>query len=111
MFDAHLVCKLLKSLYELKQAFRIWYETLNKALNAIGLQRLESDNSVFGKMQSRRVYNTIYVGPILIISVHVDDTFMVGLSEIIKTFKQAFRKEFKIKDLRPAKDYLGIEIE
>jgi hypothetical protein len=32
MFDAYLVCKLLKSLYGLKQAPRIWYETLRKAL-------------------------------------------------------------------------------
>jgi hypothetical protein len=37
MFDAHLVCKFLKSLYGLKQIPRIWYETLNKALNIMGL--------------------------------------------------------------------------
>jgi Reverse transcriptase (RNA-dependent DNA polymerase) len=91
MFDAHLVCKLLKSLYKLKQAPRIWYETLNKALNVMSLQRLESDHSVFGKMQGRRVYDIIYVGPILIILVHVDDTLIVGFPEAIKTFKQALK--------------------
>jgi hypothetical protein len=37
MFDTYLVYKFLKSLYSLKQALRIWYKTLNKALNAIGL--------------------------------------------------------------------------
>jgi hypothetical protein len=77
----------------------------------MGLQRLESDHSVFGKMQGRRVYDTIYVGLILIILVHVDDTLIIGLPEAIKTFKQAFKQEFKIKDLGPAKDYLKIEIE
>jgi hypothetical protein len=43
--------------------------------------------------------------------VHVDDILIVGLPEVIKTFKQALAKEFKIKDIGPAKDYLGIEIE
>jgi hypothetical protein len=111
MFDAYLVCKLLKSLYGLKQAPRIWYETLQKALNAMGLQHLESDNSVFEKKQSHRVHDTIFVGPTVIISVHVDDILMVGLPDAIKSFKQALAKEFKIKDIGPAKDYLGIEIE
>jgi hypothetical protein len=111
MFDAYLVCKLLKSLYGLKQALRIWYETLQKALNAMGMHQLESDTSVFGKKQSHRVHDTIFVGPTLIILVHVDDILMVGLPEAIKTFKQVFAKEFKIKDIGPAKDYLGIEIE
>jgi hypothetical protein len=111
IFDAHLVCKLLKSLYRLKQAPRIWYETLNKALNTVGMQRLESNNSVFEKMQNRRIHDTIYVGPTLIISVHVNDTLIVGFPKTIKTFKQTLKKEFKIKDLGPAKDYLKIEIE
>ena len=62
-------------------------------------------------MQGRRVHNTIYVGLTLIISVHVDDTLMVGFPEAIKIFKQALKQEFKIKDLGPAKNYLGIEIE
>jgi Reverse transcriptase (RNA-dependent DNA polymerase) len=43
--------------------------------------------------------------------VHVNDTLIIGLPEAIKTFKQALRQEFKIKDLGPAKDYLRIEIE
>jgi hypothetical protein len=92
MFDAYLVCKLLKSLYGLKQAPRIWYETLNKALNAISLQRLESNNSVFGKMKSRRIHDIIYVGSILIISVHVNDIFIIGFPKVIKTFKEALKK-------------------
>jgi hypothetical protein len=77
----------------------------------MGMYQLESDTSVFGKKQSHRVQDTIFVGPTLIISVHVDDILMVGLPEAIKTFKQALAKEFKIKDIGPAKDYLGIEIE
>jgi hypothetical protein len=36
---------------------------------------------------------------------------MIGLSKAIKIFKQALAKEFKIKNIRPAKDYLEIEIE
>jgi hypothetical protein len=111
MFDAYLVCKLLKSLYNLKQAPRIWYETLRKALSTMSIHQLESNTSVFGKKQSHRVQNTIFVDPTLIISVHVNDILMVGLPETIKTFKQTLAKKFKIKDIGPAKDYLKIEIE
>jgi hypothetical protein len=75
------------------------------------MHQLESDTSVFGKKQSYRVYNTIFVSLTLIISVHIDDILMVGLPEAIKIFKQALAKKFKIKDIRPAKDYLKIEIE
>jgi hypothetical protein len=43
--------------------------------------------------------------------VYVDDILIIGFPEAIKTFKQALAKEFKIKDIRPAKKYLEIEIE
>jgi hypothetical protein len=43
--------------------------------------------------------------------VHVNDILMVGFPKIIKIFKQILAKKFKIKNIKPAKNYLGIEIE
>jgi hypothetical protein len=75
------------------------------------MHQLESDTYVFGKKQSYRVHNTIFIDLTLIISVYVNDILMIGLPKVIKTFKQAFAKKFKIKNIGPAKDYLRIEIE
>ena len=40
----HKVCKLVKSIYGLKQAGRVWYETISKTLQKkLGFQQLHSD--------------------------------------------------------------------
>ena len=41
------VCQLLKSIYGLKQARRVWYETISKTLQKkLGFQQLHSDAGV-----------------------------------------------------------------
>ena len=43
----HKVCKLVKSIYGLKQARRVWYETISKTLQKkLGFQQLHSDAGV-----------------------------------------------------------------
>jgi hypothetical protein len=45
----YFIGKLLKSLYGLKQAFRIWMKTLSKCLTELGLVRMDSFPSMFFK--------------------------------------------------------------
>ena len=43
----HKVCKLVKSIYRLKQARRVWYETISKTFQKkLGFQQLHSDAGV-----------------------------------------------------------------
>jgi hypothetical protein len=67
------ISKLLKSLYSLKQAPKIWYDTLNAVLSNMGFITLPTDASVY--MQSLTHYSnrTIYVALDLILFVYVDD--------------------------------------
>ena len=45
------------------------------------------------------------------IAVYVDDVVMAGESENIKTFKEQFRKIYKITDLGKVKRHLGVQYE
>jgi hypothetical protein len=46
-----MVCHLLKSLYGLKQTPKIWFDTLRKALEEMGLRRLDTEYSVYVFLQ------------------------------------------------------------
>jgi Reverse transcriptase (RNA-dependent DNA polymerase)/Integrase core domain len=107
-----MVCHLLKSLYGLKQAPKIWFDTLRKALEEMGLRRLDTEHSVYVLLQRHgKKPQEVFIGPDLVIAVYVDDIMMIGRHRlIIQEFKSQLSKKFHIKDLGEATDYLGIEI-
>jgi hypothetical protein len=96
------VCKLLKSLYGLKQASRKWYEKLTGFLLSQGYTQSASDHSLF-TLHSDSMFTALLV--------YVDDVIVAGnsLTEIHK-IKHTLDTEFKIKDLGQLKYFLGIEV-
>ncbi|MCH79443.1 retrovirus-related Pol polyprotein from transposon TNT 1-94 [Trifolium medium] len=96
------VCKLVKSLYGLKQASRRWYEKLTAFLQSQSYVQATSDHSLFTK-QSASTFTVLLV--------YVDDVIVAGNSITeIQNIKDALNKSFKIKDLGLLKYFLGLEI-
>lgn len=96
------VCKLQKSLYGLKQASRIWNETLNSVLVKFGLKRNEADQCVYHRIEGQSI---------IIVAVYVDDVVIFSNhkqweNELCSTLSSNFR----MKDLGEAKQVLGIRI-
>ncbi|POM77776.1 Gag-pol Polyprotein [Phytophthora palmivora] len=61
------VCELLKGLYGLKQASRLWYQTLHKHLLDIGFTQCDFDVGLYQHWKDGRVvYVTVYVDDLLI---------------------------------------------
>ena len=63
------IVKLNKSLYDLRQASKKWYEMLKKCLSDLEFQQCLADSCVFRLIRGRVV--------VLILVVHVDDIFAV----------------------------------
>ena len=96
--DEDVVCRLLKFLYDLKQASWVWVKVLREFLISHDLARLESDHC-------------IYIEKDLIVVIYVDDILILSKN---KWFLQQMKKElkscFKMSDLESVKHYLNIEI-
>ena len=97
------VCRLLKSIYGLKQAGRLWQQRLNEVLvTHMGFKRIESDSSIWVWSDgSTRI----------IVPVFVDDmTLASNSAQAIADTKAALRRHFKLRDLGPTSWLLGVEI-
>jgi hypothetical protein len=98
----HLVCKLKKSLYGLKQSPRMWYQKYDTYVLSLGFTRAKSDHCVYYKAEGDRK---------LIIALYVDDMLFIGNSkEMISELKSQLSLKFEMKDLGSAKFILGMEI-
>jgi len=93
--------KLNKALYGLKQAPLLWHATINKFLLSIGRIRAHADENLY-----------LRFGVFLLL--YVDDTqifYPPSASEAAEDLKAALKKEYKMTNLRKAKQFLGLEIE
>jgi hypothetical protein len=99
----HLVCKLKKSFYGLKQSPRQWYKRFDSYMIKIGYKRCEYDCCVYVK--------SLDDGSFIFLLLYVDDMLIVAKSIVeVNKLKVLLSKEFDMKDLDAAKKILGMEI-
>jgi hypothetical protein len=93
------VLRLKRSLYGLKQAPRSWNTMLHDWLLTQDLQQSKVDPCLY------------FIPGRLWLAFWVDDFLIVGASpDITSTFKAAISARFKMRDMGPAKHFLGMEI-
>jgi hypothetical protein len=96
------VWKLVKSLYGMKQASRIWNKTFHKAVNALGFVRLACEWCIYRRQSTTGT--TIF-------AVHVDDIISILSSANENTrFKTELHQNWELSDLGNVKYALGIAI-
>lgn len=96
------VYRLKKSLYGLKQAARVWNQTLHESLVKNGCQQNETDNCL---------YSLTSGGDIVYLLIHVDD--FVGSTnneKLLDDLMESVGKDFELKCLGIAKSFLGIDL-
>ncbi|KAE8673805.1 hypothetical protein F3Y22_tig00111772pilonHSYRG00229 [Hibiscus syriacus] len=89
--NEHLVCRLKKSLYGLKQSPRQWYKWFDSYMIKIGYNRCEYDCCVYVKsLDDGSFFLLLYVDDMLIAAKNMDD--VIGLKTLLS-------QEFDMKDL------------
>nr|XP_016490919.1 PREDICTED: uncharacterized mitochondrial protein AtMg00810-like [Nicotiana tabacum] len=96
------VCRHLKSLYGLKQAFRQWNIKLTEALIESGHNQIAFDHSLFTKKQG---------DGLVVILIYVDDLLITGSHQtLIEDAKMTLHNRFKVKGLGELRYFLGVEV-
>ena len=100
--ERHLVCKLKKSIYGLKQAGREWNKHVDAALKSLGFIQILADACIY-------VYQRGNV--IVINSLYVDDLLLCSNNRgRLNIVKQELEDRYQMTDLGEARYVLGIEI-
>nr|KAJ0199823.1 hypothetical protein LSAT_V11C600321130 [Lactuca sativa] len=96
------VCRLVKSLYGLKQALKQWHERFDTTVTAFGFQHNSVDRCIYSKHTSDYI---------VVICLFVDDMLIIGthLEGILET-KKYLSSNFKMKDLGEVDTILGIKV-
>ncbi|GKB97018.1 retrovirus-related pol polyprotein from transposon TNT 1-94 [Tanacetum coccineum] len=99
----NLVCRLNKSLYDLKQAPRCWYKRFDTFIRSLEYNRLHANPCAYFK----RFRNNDFI----ILLLYVDDVLVAGPNkDRINKLKAQLAREFKMKDIGPTNKILGMEI-
>jgi transposase InsO family protein len=97
----HLVCKLKKSLYGLKQSPRAWYQCIDSFFTKEGFTRSEADHSLYIKQTGEYL---------LIVLIYVDDLIILAsLGNKLAWLKAKLNEEFEMSDLGELMYCLGVE--
>lgn len=100
-----MVCKLLKVLYSLKQASRLWYKRLFKfLLEKLGFKQINANHNIFVTLTSIN-------GPI--VSTFINNINVIGMKKLgyIENFKNKLAVVFEMVDIRSISFYLGLKVE
>ncbi|KAF1322206.1 Integrase catalytic core protein, partial [Globisporangium splendens] len=94
--------ELLKSIYGLKQASRVWNETFDEYVRSTGFEVSKFDPCLYTKCVD---------GHCVLILVYVDDVIVTGSSvELIAEVKTQLKRRFEMTDSGACKFVLGIEL-
>ncbi|CAI7883086.1 unnamed protein product [Closterium sp. NIES-53] len=97
------VCKLLKSLYGLKQSPLLWYRALVNVLLGAGWKKSQVDTALYFKAGNDGV--TCWV------LVYVNDLLAASSSTaMVKELKDLLEAAFELRKISPVVEYLGLEI-
>ncbi|CAI7911820.1 unnamed protein product, partial [Closterium sp. NIES-53] len=100
--DPSLICKLLKSLYGIKQAPRLWQQYLHARLKHIGFDQLPHDQGMY-----RLTRDNDYV----LLIVYVDDLLYIGSTTAIVTwFEKELQTDLSLTVSPDVTQYLGLNI-
>ncbi|KAM1050580.1 hypothetical protein ACFX13_033042 [Malus domestica] len=96
------VCKLQRSIYGLKQAFRSWNIRFDTEIKSFGFTQNEYDNCVYPKVVGDAV---------VFLVLYVDDILLFGNdTAVLSSVKVWLSKTFHMKDLGDASYVLGIKL-
>ncbi|CAI5953798.1 unnamed protein product [Closterium sp. NIES-64] len=97
------VCKLLKSLYGLKQSPLLWYLALNDVLVGAEWKKSQVDEALYFKVGEDGVACWVLV--------YVDDLLAARSSTtMLKELKELLEAAFELREISPVQKYLGLEI-
>ncbi|CAI7915027.1 unnamed protein product [Closterium sp. NIES-54] len=94
------VCKLLKSLYGLKQSPLLWYKALNDVLTGADWKKSQVDTVLYFKVGADKVACWVLVC--------VDD--LLDASSSTEMLKELLEATFELRKISPVQKYLGLEI-
>ncbi|PKI64657.1 hypothetical protein CRG98_014946 [Punica granatum] len=101
--NEHKVCKLIKSLYGLKQTPKQWHEKFDSVISSYGFSHNCADKCFYTKFTE--MYGVI-------ICLYVDDLLIFGTNlEGVRETKEYLASNFKMKDLNEVDTILGINVQ
>ena len=98
----HLVCKLKKSIYGLKQASNQWFLKFHEVITSFGFEENIMDQCIYQKVSRSKIYFLV---------LYVDDILLAIKDKgLLYEVKQFLSKNFAIKDMGEASYVIGIKI-
>ena len=98
----HLVCKLNKSIYGLKQASRQWYKKFHEVITSFGFEENIMDQCIYLKVSGSKVCFLV---------LYVDDILLATNDKgLLREVKQFLSSNFDMKDMGEGSYVIGIKI-